>query len=224
MPERPTDDLLAELTGDLEAVTPIPPVRRTLSLVMAGLAAAVAVSAMLGFPAPGFAPGIPWSSPAFLALFAGLAAVAAGGLAAGLAGAVPGRDAVVRLGVRVAGVGALLIVATVIALALQPGGLAPRLPLAATLACLARAVALAVVPALVACVAVARAFDVRQRSGAVWTCVGAGALGALVVHATCAATGAAHVLLGHVVEPALVAVAIGALLGPLLRAKLPATR
>lgn len=219
MAERPTESLLDELTGALTPVTPVAPLRRTLAWVVGSLAAAVALSAFLGFPVPGRAAGIPWSSAGFVALFAGLVAVAAGGLLAGLAGAVPGRDALAQAGVRLAAGGGLVLVLAAGWLALEPGALSPQVPLVATLLCLARAAALSLLPALVAGVAVARAFDLRVRGGAVWTVIGAIALGAAVVHASCAATGLPHVLLGHIVEPVLAALVVGTLVAPLLRAK-----
>jgi hypothetical protein len=221
MSDRSTESLLRDLSAELAPVRPVPRLGVVFGALIAAFAVAIGASSALGLPVPGLASGVPWRSAAYLGLLAGLGALAFGGLVAGLAGAVPGRDAALRGGRASAWIGAGLCAGASVAWCLEPGAFDTQVPLGASLLCLARATGLALLPALVACVAIARAFDVRRRAGAVWACVGAVSLGALAVHASCRAGGASHVLLGHLVEPLVLAVLLGGALAPWLRQRLP---
>jgi hypothetical protein len=171
----------------------------------------------MGLPLPGLAPGVPWGSAAFLALLLGLGALASGGLVAGLAGAIPGREALAQTGRWLGWAGLGVCAAAALASCLSPGALHSEVPPVAALMCLARAAALAALPALVASFFVARAYERRARMGGVWIGLGAVALGAAAVHASCSAGGIPHVLLGHLLGPLAVAALAGALLAPWLR-------
>jgi hypothetical protein len=185
-------------------------------------AAGVAVSGVLGFPLPGLAPGVPWGSAVFLAVLLGLWALALGAMLAALGGAMPGRESLAGRGRGLAGLGLGVGVGVSLVWCLSPGALETDVPLAATWMCLARAVGLAALPALVLCVTLARAYECRQRMGGVWAWLGAVALGATAVHASCSAGGAPHVVLGHVLEPLVLAALGGALIAPWLRRGPPA--
>ncbi|MBW2270002.1 MAG: hypothetical protein JRH16_15650 [Deltaproteobacteria bacterium] len=218
MPERSTEALLQELCQDLTPVRPLGSLRVTACVLAGVFALALAASGMLGLPLPGLTSGVPWRSAAFLALLLGLGLLAAGGLTVALAGAIPGRDALECVGRRMAWAGLGVCIATSLGWCLSPGALGGgEVPLAASLNCLARAAGLALPPALAAGVFLARAYECRRLMGGVWACVGAVALGAWAVHASCSAGDAAHVVLGHVLEPLAVAALVGALIAPWLR-------
>jgi hypothetical protein len=217
MSERATETLLQELTRELAPVQPVTSLR-VVACVLAGVfALAVAASGVLGLPLPGLAPGVPWDSASFLAVLLGLGALALGGLVAGLAGAIPGREALAQSGRWLGWAGLGVCAAAALTWCLSPGALRSDVPLFATLTCFARAAALAAFPALAASIFLARAYERRARMGGVWIWLGAVALGASAVHASCSAGGAPHVLLGHLLEPLAVAALMGALVAPWLR-------
>jgi hypothetical protein len=217
MPERSTETLLQELSRDLAPVKPLPSLRVTACVLACVFALGVALSGALGLPLPGLAPGVPWASTAFLAVALGLVALALGGLTAGLAGSIPGRGALEQAGRRLAWAGLGICAAAALVWCLTPGALRTEVPLSATWMFFARAGALAALPALAASIYLARADEHRLRMGAVWLWLGAVALGASAVHASCSAGGAPHILLGHLVEPLVAAALGGVLIAPWLR-------
>ena len=145
--------------------------------------------------------GVPWSDPVFLVVLAGLATTAAGGILAALAGAVPGREGEARLGRRILGVGLLLAAGGVLWGVGRADALEPALPIASSLRCGGRAAALGLVPALVVCVFLARAFERRPLLGAACAALGALGLGAVAAHASCSGGGPLHLMIGHWLTP-----------------------
>jgi hypothetical protein len=198
--ERRTESLLRELVDGLEPVRPVPTVRGLVLAVVGAFAVAAALNGI--WPGLTFAPPPAWRSLPFLALLAGLATAAAGSLRAVATGAIPGREAAARSGRRVAVAGALLATAGGVAGVAAADDVMAHFPLGVTVACACRASLLAVLPAAVLCVYLTRAFERRPRVGAAFACLGAAALGAAWVHATCPLLEPLHGLLGHWVGPA----------------------
>lgn len=217
MSERSTESLLRELPRGLEKVRPIPRLRSMLALTLGAFALALLADVLLGHPVPLLAPGVAWGDPVFVAVLAGLLLTAAGGIPAALAGAVPGREGAARWGLGVALLGALMAAGSGLwALArADAAGASPAL--SASLQCGGRASALGVVPALLLCLFLARAFERRPLLGAGLGATGALALGAVAVHASCADGRALHVLLGHWVTPTAVALVLALPLSLLVR-------
>lgn len=199
--ERSSESLARDLARDAEPVRPMPRLRVLLVGVGAAFGVAVLVSAALGQPLPVLAPGVHWGDPAFLMVLVGLLLSAAGAVPGSLAGAVPGRERAARLGRRVALAGACVASAGGVWAVMRADSLAEALPLGSSLGCAGRASALGLVPALFLCVLLSRAYERRPLAGAALASLGALALGALVVHASCADGGPLHVLLGHWVTP-----------------------
>lgn len=194
----PTERLVQSLASDLAPVRPLPPLRR-----------ALAVIALLGVAALGFAFWLRGASPqlfqvasshpAYLCIWLGLLAVAAGGLVAALAGAVPGRQVEARTGAALMAAGALL--AVVVGGLLAVTGAEPAAPPRAAGICLSLSLALGLPAAVVGLGFVARGWPARPLACLLAAAAGAGALGAFVTHMTCVQLDALHLMLGHLLGP-----------------------
>jgi hypothetical protein len=130
-----------------------------------------------------------------------MALTAAGALIAALAEAVPGRRGAVRAGGATALVGIGLAAAGSFSAVVAAGSAPSEIPVDRALACLGRSCVLGALPALIACVLLARACLRRPLLGAAVAAAGGISLGAVAVHASCAAREPLHVLLGHTLGP-----------------------
>jgi hypothetical protein len=211
----PTRSLIAQLVGDLTPVKPVPPLWLALTLVLA----AAAPVALAAWGMQGLRNG-PWldfsADPAFAGVLIGLAAIAVGGCVAGLASAIPGRGAAAISAAALATSGALLAIGVSAAISLRQSGQ----PLGLTLAdppCIAWAVVFSALPVAAGIGLCSRGWAARPSLTAALTLLGAGAIGALLVHATCPVVEARHLLLGHCSTPLLLSAAGAVLLGPWLR-------
>ena len=217
MSERPTESLLSELSRDLAPVRPMPRLRTLVLVGLGAFALTLAVDGLLGHPLPLVAAGVAWADAGFLSLLAGLLLTAGGAIVAALAGAVPGRERAAAAGWRVAVAGVAVAASAACWAFLRSAGAdfggAPDMGLE----CAGRASLLGVVPALVLCVFLARAFEQRPLLGAGAAAVGALALGAAAVHASCANGGVLHVLLGHWLTPFAAALLLAAPLSLVVR-------
>ena len=196
-----TEPLLRELARDLQPVHPIPQLRSVAAGVLLIWLLALFVDWMFGAPSPRFAAGELWREPAFLVVLAGLLCTAVGATLAALAGAVPGREGEARVGIGV-GIGGLALATASGVWAVADKGVGTEFPaLATSITCVSRAAALGIVPALVACAFLARAWVRTARAGAAVAVAGCAALGAVAVHTSCPYEGALHMLLGHSLAP-----------------------
>lgn len=211
MSARSPEEQIRELARDLTPVRPVPALRSVLGVAaVLGLAAPAAYWLLGG---PGLRPGGAVASGfPYLATLAGLALVAFGALGAGLAAAVPGREASRRLGARVAAAGFVLAVAGGI------WGLVSGDPptLGNWLSCVGRALALGAAPTLLGCAFIVYAAVRRPGSGAALALAGGVALGAAAVHATCPSDSPMHWLLAHSLAPLVAILVLTAPLAALL--------
>lgn len=198
MSRRTTEALALELVDDLEPVRRIPRLHTVAALAVGVWAAGFAAAWALGGPAP--AAGA--LGPLRVLVFLGGGLAAGGGLASALGSAVPGCGHWVRRGGALLGGGAALSVLAAGLAWVRSAGVSPEaLPSPPALPCVVRATALALLPGLVALGFAARAYAMRPALTAALGTLGALSLGALAVHASCAASGARHVLLGHALGP-----------------------
>jgi hypothetical protein len=154
-----------------------------------------------------------------LAVLAGLSILAAGALTRGLSAAIPGSGSSERIGRALTWLGLALIAAGTVAAIVVWGGLGIVMPLETSGVCLGRAVALGILPALVATAYLGRGAPRSPGVAAGLAVLGAAALGAAVVHVGCGYTYVPHMLLGHALAP-VAAVLVGALpLAFLIRAR-----
>ena len=145
----------------------------------------------------------------FVGVLVGLGLCALGGSAAGLAAAIPGREASVRIGRSLGGLGLVVAIAAAsLGLVLATGSTASA-PFSASAKCFAIAVGLAVLPGSVLGLCVLRGWVGRPLSATRLVLAGAFGLGGLGVHLLCPLVDPAHVLAGHVSVP-LVTAALGA--------------
>lgn len=200
MSGRTSEDFARELTAGLVPVRPIAPLRRVVALAIVTWAAAIAARSALGGQLPCVGVDCSWRDPVFSGLLLGLSFAAVGGLVAALAHAVPGREHLAAIGA-IALLGGVALALTSGALALWLGAAPQRAPLAAAAGCSARAVALGIVPAVLACGFAARAFERRPGRGAALACLGGVALGAVAVQLTCGGGDPRHLLVGHALAP-----------------------
>jgi hypothetical protein len=215
--DRSTESLLRELPQNLEPVRPIPRLRSVLLVLLGIFLVVVGVEAWMRGRLPLLVEGAPWSDPPFLTLLAGLALTAGGAIVAALAGAVPGRETAARAGRALGLAGVLLASGGGLWAVLRAELTEPKLPIVSSLQCLGRASALGLVPALFLCVFLVRAFERRPLLGTGFACVGALALGSVVVHASCPHVGALHVLMGHWASPFALALLLALPLSRLVR-------
>ena len=201
MGDRATEPLLRELVQGLAPVRRIPRLRTVVLGALALWLLMLGVQALLGGPRPLTVPGGFWSDPRFIGVLAGLLLTAGGAMATAVAGAIPGHEAVQRVGRRLALLGALLASGGGLWAVGRAELLGPALPMTSSLQCMGRASALGVVPAVFLCAFLARAFERRPAVGAAFASLGAFALGALAVHTSCSNDEPLHLLLGHSLTP-----------------------
>lgn len=199
------EDRIRELAHGLRPVRPIPPLS---AVVVTG--AAIWLATVVIWQQIGGAHFRPWnhpdwSSPTFLSILAGLGLVAVGATVGALAASVPGRAATARAGLGIAALGSIVSVTS----ALLATPLAElRFDLAelmACLSCISHSTGLGILSALISCAFIGYAVLRRQNASASLAIVGGVALGAIVVHASCEATGGAHQLVSHVLAPLIAA-------------------
>ncbi len=216
MSRRSTDELIAELSHELAPVQSIP--RPGVAGFAVGVLwlAAVWIEHMLGGP-PADLGHVRFLGGPFVWAPVALAALAAAGLLAAFVSAIPGRVLVGRraaLGLlattaAAAGVGVWAVLAS------GPASATASLP--GDLQCVKRALRLAALPALAAVAYLYYGAPSRPRLSAGAALIGTIALGAIVVHLSCAEQNPWHLLRAHALAPvfgaALLALPVGWLAG-----------
>jgi len=207
-----TRQLIDQLAADAAPVAPLPRLRTSVAwLVGLGLVIASSAVALLGN-----ASTERLSDATFPAVLAGLACVAVGGCLAGLASAVPGRDAARRSGLALAAAGAVAALGSVL-LAL-PGHAGPGQGFYVEAAyCVGSGVSFSLVPVALAVWLARRAWVLSPWLTTAMLLLGTTAGGAVAVQLICPLSDPWHVLLGHDGVP-LIATAIAApLVAPWVR-------
>lgn len=203
----PTRDLIRDLASDLAPVKPLPRVRFVAaSVLLLWLAIGVAGVALKGL-VPTF-----WQTLAMPVsaggIFAGLLVAGLGGVLAALALAIPGRERLARVGFALGGAGMTIAAGVGIALLARSPLVEWRLPNVHDLPCLMTALVVGLVPALSLGWFGGRAAPFRPLTIALAASAGAAALGGSVAQATCPVADPMHLMLGHVIVPALGAFAL----------------
>ncbi len=196
-----TEGVLRELARDLSPVRAVARLRTVVAAVVGSWLLVLAVHWVLDGPLPVLDGALDWRDPAFLAVFAGLVLCAAGAVVTALADAMPGREGAARISRGMALGGLLLATGGGLWAVLVEGGAASGIPIASSLGCMGYASALGLLPAVVLCAFLARAFATRPWLGAAFAGAGAVSLGMLAVHTSCTQGGALHMLLGHSFAP-----------------------
>jgi len=209
-----SEERIRELARDLAPVRPIPRLRAVFAAVIALGLVALAAHWLLGGPGLRHR-GTAVASIPYLATLFGLVLVASGALGAALAVAVPGREAVARVGTRVAAAGVLIAVAGGIVGLFGEGPLAGE-RVVDCLACMGRAVTLGAASTLLACTFLIYAALRRPGPGAALALCGGVAFGAAAVHVSCPSDSPLHWLLAHTLAPAAAALVLSVPLAALL--------
>lgn len=209
------EELARRLASDLRPVRPLPRLRVALGVVLAAWGLAMLAYLATGDRLATLAAGLPWASPGFAGALVGLALAAAGGTLCALADAVPGRECEARGGRALAAAGLALAAAGGVR---ATAGADPTLATpTGTVMCILKATALGLLPALGLAAFLSWGAPGRPLAAGVGALLGAGALGAFVVHLACRADGPLHVLLGHALAPVLIALVLGLPLAAVLR-------
>ncbi|MDJ0785637.1 MAG: NrsF family protein [Myxococcota bacterium] len=214
-------DLIGDLADDLEPVTPIPRLRT----VVGGLLLLWAAVAGLGIAMRGLRPDfleMLLHVRGTALIFTGLGVAGLGGLLASLALGVPGREGAVRSGFVVAGIGMALAAGVGTLLFLQNPVFDSPVPLRADLDCLIVSLSVALLPALGISVFGARTVPHRPLVLVLAAAAAMAAMGGATAQATCPADDPRHLMLGHVLAPAVGALVLTfPLLFALRRARRP---
>ena len=199
--ERQTRDLIRDLAGDLAPVQPLPRVRFVAGAVLLlWLAIGVVGVAVLGL-APTFWETLTMPlSPG--GIFAGLLVAGTGGVIAALALAIPGRERLARAGFTLGGAGLAISAGVGLVLLVRSPLIEWRWPEGHDLSCLVNALVVGLVPALALGWFAGRAAPYRPIAIALAAATGAAALGGSVAKAACPADDPMHLMLGHVIVPA----------------------
>lgn len=199
------EDRIRDLTRALRPVHPIPPLRAVFA-ASAGLWLAV----VLVWQWIGDSPIRPldhpdWSDPLFLSILSGLALVGIGATVGAIASSVPGRAATTRAGLACAAIGGIgAITSGLLSTPVADLGFDIE-ELFACLSCISHSAAMGILSVLVSCGFIAYAVLRRPGASTSLAIIGGVAFGAIVVHATCEATGGAHQLVSHVLAPLITA-------------------
>jgi len=205
MSDRSTTALIHDLASGLMAVRPIPRLREVAAGVAGLWLINAAFAAWLRGPRPDLSTVLA-HGPGYAAILIGLLLLAGGGVLAGLAFAVPGRERMWRSGLVVLGLGA--------ALGLIPGTLlAAYAPLPGTqpcelgtdLRCLMFTLVRAVFPAVILVAFLLRSRLERSTPGLAAMLIGSLASAAMLSHLVCPESLARHVALTHALGPLVVA-------------------
>ncbi len=203
-----TDDFIRALAEDLPPIQPMERLRETLSMA---LLASLPLS-LVWLMTLGLRPELAGSAslPEFyLPIIAILALMAAGGLVAGVADAIPGRESTMMAGRWITALGGLAAIGSL--------GFINSHEMshqaASSIQCVLGTAFLAV-PSVALCARfVARGAGVLRRRAFFFACVGGMALSALVIHLSCPESNAMHLILGHALAPTIgSATALGAVL------------
>jgi hypothetical protein len=203
--ERTTEDLLSRLGDDLEPVRPIP----TLVRQIGSVAAVWVVSALALALFSGMRPWLLFERGASSTLVTlALALVGIGGVGLGLALRIPGREAAARATAVCVGLGALVLGSAAWLIAGHEVGWSL---VAGCIGCTVESLGLAFPAAIVAFALALRAAPWRRGAAGVGLAIGAAALGALLVHASCASSDPVHWLVAHALLPLACGVPFGLL-------------
>lgn len=196
---RSTDDLILRLSGSLPPVKPLRRLRETL-LVVVGIPLPVYALWLMTRGIPhGFAQGEAPES-LFLAVMSILVLLAGGGLVAGLAAAIPGREGAERIGRvifwAVSAIGLLLVGYQ----CLHGTGPIVKDSLSG-IPCALFAAMLSIPSAAMVTRNIMRGAALDRHRAIALACAGSMGVGAVIVHLSCANSEPLHLLAGHALSP-----------------------
>jgi hypothetical protein len=215
MSRDPTGHLIDRLATDLAPVRPITALPVSLAQVLGAAAAFAAVVLVVYEPKAAL-----WASfvgdPIYASVLAGLALAVVAACLAALASVIPGRETVQRAAVAATGVG-LVVAVGVAALHTPWAQVSLGEELGTRFMCILRGAGFAIVPGLAVLYAATRGWSGSPARTAFLGLLGAGSLGALLVHLTCPASEPFHVLCTHSATPLLIALSLTLAVAPTVR-------
>jgi uncharacterized membrane protein len=195
--------LISRLVEDLEPVRPLPPIRQAFAWILALWAALLGV--VLWSKQGELGVSFLFENRIYLASFSGLVVAAIGGTTSALAAGIPGRERLEGSGMLLALVGlAAAALACGIGIA-SLGALAPASPEGVDAKCFGESALLSLLPAGVILGFLVRGWAAKPVRAAWIALLGAGALGALIVHVSCSFLAPRHLLVSHLSVPVVLA-------------------
>jgi hypothetical protein len=196
-----SEDLIRELARDLEPVQPIPRIRT----VMAGVLALWFAVTAAGLAVLGLRPDLieaTFGGNGLVFVLIGLGLAGCGSVVAACAMGVPGRELLARSALCVSMLG-MLVAVGVGALQLRTSSVTEAaVPFTGDLSCLAVAILVGLLPAVVVIRFAARSAPLHPALMALTTASGAAALGAITAYASCPHCVMRHLVVAHALAPA----------------------
>ncbi len=193
-----SDRLISSLVDDLEPIRPLPRLRLAFAVILALWAM------MLGFvlwAKTGHA-GVQslFTNRIYFASFMGLLVASLGGTISALAAGVPGRERLEIRGMLLSLLG-LLGAAVACLFGMHELGLSTPSPQGVDAMCFRESALMSVLPAGVILSFLVRGWAAHPVRAALLALLGSGALGAMIVHASCDFLAPRHLLVGHLSVP-----------------------
>lgn len=196
-----TEDLVRDLSRDLEPVRPIPRLRMVvLGVLVLWLLVALAATLLRGFEEELLAGAGLMSAP--VVIFAGLTVAGLAGIVAAVGAGVPGRERMVRGALLVALAGMAISAGIGTAMVLSSHAFGSGASFEAHLHCIGVALLVGFLPAIAAVWFAGRAAPYRPLVAVLAAAAGTAALGAVMAKASCPFLDPAHLMLGHILAPA----------------------
>lgn len=194
-----SDRLITDLIEDLEPVRPLPRLRLAFAIVLTFWAALLGVVLWSEQGEVGLSSI--FASRVYLASFIGLLIASLGGTVSALASGVPGRERLELGGTALSLLG-LVAAALACVIGISAHGLpATPSPEGADMMCFRTGAFLSLLPAGVILSFLVRGWAARPIRASMIALVASGALGALIVHASCGFVAPRHLLVGHLSVP-----------------------
>jgi len=166
-----TERLVEELARDVAPVSRVPRLRTALLAVFGIWALAFGAMRLLGSGAAAPAGAVSHGDPRYLTIAVGVGILAVGAVLRALAGAIPGREPIARVGTGVAAIGAAALALGCI-WALVGGEARGEFDLGGSLLCMVHAVMLALLPMIGVSLFLARAYARRPQLAAIFATTG----------------------------------------------------
>ena len=194
--------LIRGLAGGADAVRRIPPLRYAMFAILAVWLGGGLLFLTVRDLRPDLFQTLLQPASAFMMILSGLALIAVGGVGVALASSVPGREAVTRVSLVLAGVGVSLAAGLGVFLVLRETGSAPlTCPVSDDISCFTFSCLLALPPVLGVLAFVSRGMPLRPGVAVLGAVAGAAALGAVLVHLSCPQLHPRHLILSHALAP-----------------------
>jgi hypothetical protein len=191
------------MVEDLEPVTPLPRLRSAFAMILSLWA--VLLGVVLWSQDGPSAMGALAADRVYLAAFAGLVVASVGGTISALAAGTPGRERIEVWGMLLALFGLVVAAAACLVAMNAPDADALAAPMGADGMCFRGGALLALLPGGVILSLLVRGWALHPVRASLLALAASGSLGSVIVHMSCGIVAPAHVLVGHLGVPVVLA-------------------